>query len=274
MSHLKEKHPDYQQIYLDFKKENPSTKKSNADHFFFINPKVVLILSWLDWVVTDNLPLCTVEKATFRKYSVLDDMCTLTLGKYLKLVEEKIDEKLKQELPRKFGIVIDGWSQGTTHYFGVFAAYEKAGKNYNRFLTIAPPFDETSFTAQNQADFIVDVLENVQRTSQDILYLVADNTATNPATAVILGVPFIGCASHRFNLAVQKFMGVYDENIANIHQMMILLSSLKRAGRLRQLTPLEPVTANVTRWSSKHKMIERYDISQIDTFKLKLSLSS
>jgi len=64
----------------------------------------------------------------------------------------------------------------------VFAAYAKDGKNYIRFLTIAPPYDETRFTAQTQADFLVDVVENINRAKEDILFLVADNTNTNPAT--------------------------------------------------------------------------------------------
>jgi hypothetical protein len=36
--------------------------------------------------------------------------------------------------------------------------YAKDDKNYQRFLTMAPPVDETRFTAQTQADFIVDVV--------------------------------------------------------------------------------------------------------------------
>ena len=167
-------------------------------------------------------------------------------------------EKLKSELPSKFGIVIDGWSEGTTHYFGVFAAYSKNGESVQRFLTIAPPFDETSFTAQVQAAFIVDVVELLDRQKSDILFLVADNTNTNPRTAEILNVPFIGCASHRFNLAVQKYLVDYDLVISNINQLMHSLCSLKRAGKLRQLTHLEPIVMNVTRWSSKFTMIKRF----------------
>ena len=56
---------------------------------------------------------------------------------------------------------------------------------------------------------------------EDILFLVADNTNTNPATADLLGVPFIGCASHRFNLAVQKYLEPNQKIIVNIHQIMI-----------------------------------------------------
>lgn len=257
MSHLREKHDDWEQLYNDFKKNNPKSIKGKSN-FFIVNPKVLQLHSWLDWIVTDNLPISTVEKKTYRDYSNLEPISVDTFMKYLKLVEGRIDEQLKEELPNQFGLIIDGWTEGSTHYFGVFAAYTKDGKNYQRFLTMAPPIDETRFTAQTQADFIVDVVENVCRKKEDILYLVADNTNTNPATADLLGVPFIGCASHRFNIAVQKYLEGKQKIIANINQIMLLLSNLKKAGRLRQLTDLEPVSMNTTRWSSKYRMIERY----------------
>lgn len=258
MSHLREKHCDWEQLYEDFKKNNPKSKKAPAGHVFFVNPKVVLLHSWLDWIVADNLPINAVEKSTFRNYSNLEAISVKTFNKYLKLVEAAIDIKLKEELPAKFGLVIDGWTEGTTHYLGVYAAYAKSGTNYTRFLTISPPIDETRFTAQTQADFLVDVVENVNRTKKDILFLVADNTNTNPATADLLDVRFIGCASHRFNLAVQKYLEQHENVITNINRIMGLLSNLKKAGKLRQFTDLEPVIMNATRWSSKHDMIERY----------------
>ena len=183
MSHLREKHDDWEQLYEDFKKNNPKTKKAPAGHIFFVNPKVVHLHVWLDWIVTDNIPIATVEKPTFRNYSNLEAISVNTFSKYLKLVEAAIDKKLQEELPAKFGLVIDGWTEGNTHFFGVYAAYAKDGKSYTRFLTIAPPFDETRYTAQTQADFLVDVMENINRTKEDILFLVADNTNTNPATA-------------------------------------------------------------------------------------------
>jgi hypothetical protein len=83
-------------------------------------------------------------------------------------------------------------------------------------------------------------VENINRMKEDILFLVADNTNTNPATADLLDVPFIGCASHRFNLAVQKYLEQHQNVITNIHRIMVLLSNLKKAGKLRQFTDLEP----------------------------------
>lgn len=258
MSHLREKHPNWEEMLTQFKKENPKAKKAPKGHVFFVNPKAVLLHQWMDLVVSANLPLSIVENRSLRGIASADSISEDTLSKYLKLVEAQIDKKLKSELPTKFGIVIDGWSEGTTHYFGVFAAYSKNEKKFQRFLTIAPPFDETSFTADAQAAFIVDVVELLDRQKTDILFLVADNTNTNPRTAEILNVPFIGCASHRFNLAVQRYLSQYEAIISDINQLMKSLFTLKRAGKLRQLTHLEPIFMNVTRWSSKFTMIDRY----------------
>ena len=148
-----------------------------------------------------------VETKEFRDYSSLDPIGVDTLAKYLGLVDLEIENTLKIELPQRFGLLIDGWTEGTTHYYGLFAAYSKGTNNYQRFLTISPPFDETEYGAVSQASFIVDTVEAYNRNKDSILFLVGDNTNTNPATAAKLGVPFIGCASHRFNLAVQVILG-------------------------------------------------------------------
>ena len=258
MSHLKEKHPDWEQVYAEFKKDNPGKKKAAPGQLFFVNPKVIQLHSWLTWIINRNLPLSIVETKEFREYSCLDPIGVKTLTKYLRLVDLEIEESLKNELPHRFGLLIDGWTEGTTHYYGIFAAYAKGQVNYQRFLTISPPFDETEYGADSQASFIVDTIEAYNRTKDCILFLVGDNTNTNPATAMKLGVPFIGCASHRFNLAVQSYLHTYDDVISSIHNLMKTLSNIKKAGKLRLKTHLEPVTNNVTRWSSTFSMVERF----------------
>ena len=51
MSHLKEKHPDWEQVYAQFKKDNPGKKKAAPGQIFFINPKFIQLHSWLLWMV-------------------------------------------------------------------------------------------------------------------------------------------------------------------------------------------------------------------------------
>lgn len=258
MSHLKEKHPDWEQVYADFKKDNPGKRKPAPGQIFFVNPKVIQLHSWLTWIINRNLPLSAVETKEFRDYSSLDPIGVDTLTKYLRLVDLEIENALKNELPQRFGLLIDGWSEGTTHYYGLFAAYTEGTVHYQRFLTIAPPLDETAYGAESQASFIVDTVEAYNRTKNSILFLVGDNTNTNPATAAKLDVPFIGCASHRFNLAVQSYLDTYDEITSSINNLMKSLSNIKKAGKLRLKTDLEPVTKNVTRWSSTYSMVERF----------------
>ena len=86
MSHIREKHDDWEQLYNDFKRNHPKSMKGKSN-FFIVNPKVLQLHSWLDWIVTDNLPISTVEKKTFREYTNLESIAVDTFNKYLKLVE-------------------------------------------------------------------------------------------------------------------------------------------------------------------------------------------
>lgn len=89
----------------------------------------------------------------------------------------------------------------------------------------------------------------------------------NPATARQLQCPFIGCASHRFNLAVQEFFSKYDESLESIHNLMKQLKTLKNGGALRTKTDILPILRNKTRWSSTYAMLNRF-------FKLKDSITA
>ena len=72
-------------------------------------------------------------------------------------------------------------------------------------------------------------------------------------------VPLVGCASHRFNLAVQQHLNPeYTALLLKINSLMTKLKTLKLSGKLRKLTPLRPVCSNKTRWSSVFTMVKRY----------------
>ena len=49
-------------------------------------------------------------------------------------------------------------------------------------------------------------MELYRRNWNDILFVVCDNCNTNKAIADKFMVPMIGCASHRFNLAVKEYL--------------------------------------------------------------------
>lgn len=250
-SHVISSHPDYLEVMASRNKE----KQAKNPIYKFVAAKSTLVFNWLELVIELNLPFTFVESRIVRKAVKYEDISVDTLQKYLELVTQSTEKKVAAALPAKFGLIIDGWSEGNQHYFGLYAAYDS---DHYPLLAFAPPIDEESYSAENQAAFITDVLELFGRRRDDVLFLVADNTNVNPATARLLGCSFIGCASHRFNLAVKEYMLTYEEKLDDIQSLMKKLLNLKIAGALRRKTDLKPVIRNVTRWSSTYSMLKRF----------------
>ena len=101
-------------------------------------------------------------------------------------------------------------------------------------------------------------MELFGKSEESLIYLVADNAAVNTRLSDLLGIPMIGCASHRFNLACKKYLEDSENVIQKIHSLMVNLRQVKQAGKLRTKTPLEPVIRNATRWSSTYEMLKRF----------------
>ena len=123
-------------------------------------------------------------------------------------------------------------------------------------------FDEESYTAATHAAFIVDTLRNVYgKDSSCIQFIVADNTETMPATARVLNVPFIGCASHRLHLAVTRYVNDnHSALVAKIDQNMNILKTKKNRGKLVRFgTDLAPKFRS-NKWSSLYSMVTRYKV--------------
>jgi hypothetical protein len=59
------------------------------------------------------------------------------------------------------------------------------------------------------------VLDVYNNTNAMVGFLVGDNCSTNRAIAEKMDIPLVGCASHRFNLAVNKFAGPYEELLSD-----------------------------------------------------------
>ena len=91
-----------------------------------------------------------------------------------------------------------------------------------------------------------------------ITCIFSDNCSTNKKVAELLGLPMLGWASHKLNLAVGEFCSEFSDIIDRIHAMMVRLRQLKMAGKLRALTNFFPVLWAPTRWSSVYNMLSRY----------------
>ncbi|OWZ09566.1 hypothetical protein PHMEG_00017707 [Phytophthora megakarya] len=91
-----------------------------------------------------------------------------------------------------------------------------------------------------------------------VKFIVGDNCSTNQNISTGLGIPLIGCASHRFNLAINRSLQDYQTQIDQIQNLMIQLRHLKNAAALSKATKYKPLKANAARWSSTFRMLERH----------------
>jgi hypothetical protein len=103
------------------------------------------------------------------------------------------------------------------------------------------------------------ILELYDKDWSNIAALIGDNCSTNRSFAGKAKCHFIGCESHRFNLAVKTYLEEYEDTLQKINDIMSKLKNLIPAAKLRKLRHLKAKTRNATQWSSTFEMILRYD---------------
>ena len=116
---------------------------------------------------------------------------------------------------------IDGWTEGTHHYIGIGAAYLNFGDGCKEepvqtMLSMKPLLVDSiqGMRAPDHLNHVEKVLESYgTKTFDNIVCLVGDNCSVNQCMTRILDVPLIGCASHKFNLAVRQWISQQTEPI-------------------------------------------------------------
>jgi hypothetical protein len=266
--HIEKQHSDELKIFIESSVTLRGVK--SIKEFLTCGSKVKNIFAWIEWIITENHPFEMCERELSRKYSNLEPISTPTLMKYLEKLGQAVRVKLQKVLPLKFGIILDGWSQNGIHFIGLFANYHDNTLQNSIplnvsllrkevLLSFCPITNEEDLGSNSQKDFIEETLSLYGRSCKDLLFLVADNTNVNPCIAKKLEIPFIGCCSHKFNLAVSKYLSErYSDVIEKINNIMVKLSTIKNRKRLRKGTDLCPVKKNITRWTSTFDMIKRF----------------
>ncbi|KAG2915568.1 hypothetical protein PC116_g1182 [Phytophthora cactorum] len=51
----------------------------------------------------------------------------------------------------------------------------------------------------------------------------------------MLGVPWVGCASHRFNLATKNVLAEHEDLVGAVITLMVALRTIKKRTELRRL---------------------------------------
>ncbi len=195
----------------DFKTEYRQAQKSIGSiingYFLKLSTAETEMYDWIELLVMNNFPLTFVDCPLVRSQSKLRSVCSKTVHKHIFALVEVVRETIKSKLSgRKFVVMFDGWTEGMEHYIGLNISYnmhcKETGKQVpsHSLLSIRPLLAEeiVGMTATDHLRHISKVMSSYGRASEDKLCLVGDNCAVNKKMALDLGVPILGCASHKF----------------------------------------------------------------------------
>lgn len=155
--------------------------------------------------------------------------------------------------------MFDGWTSSGTHFVALFAVFKPttALPEGGILLVFSRFEDEIDLSAQSMSDFIADTLEEFERPWESVMCLVSDNCNVNQYLGDHGGIPFIGCASHRFNLGVKLFLKAERNLLDKANELMRKLTSIKGRAALKKKTHLHAKIRNDTRWSSTYEILDR-----------------
>jgi hypothetical protein len=253
---------DYNEKYLSAVK----ARRSNLgfEVIEYVAERDLVVYRWIVWVLMRNQPLSEVDNVLTRGLAGMsseEHVSSQSLSSYIKALVPLVEAEIASIIPEAFAIMFDGWTDKKTHYIAVFAVFVYDNKVQEVLIGFSPPLDEKSYTAEAHRDLIAFMLQIYNRNLRNVTVLIGDNCKTNRKTAKLPGVPLLGCACHKLNLAIKKFIqdqeGVED-GIASIHFMVSKATGLKASSALRELTELVPLLENDTRWSSTYTMIKRF----------------
>ena len=151
-------------------------------------------------------------------------------------ITRAVEDKIKNEMPDQFGLIIDGWSNASEHYLAVFGCYVADNTAKHPLLAMAPLVNEPGddHSADTHARFLKDMLRrDYGKGIDNCLFIVADNCSVNKRLAQLMGVPQIGCASHRLNLAVQDYLPNHEGDLSAVQALMVKMRTLNSAAALR-----------------------------------------
>lgn len=123
--------------------------------------------------------------------------------------------------------------------FFFFAVFGHDGKQETVLLAMAPLLDTEACDSDPHHDadahiaFLKTILKPVKRHIECVRFLVGDNCSVNGSIARKLGVPLVGCASHRLNLAMNQYLETHADILDKINELTKFLCGLNQSAKLR-----------------------------------------
>ncbi|KAG3233520.1 hypothetical protein PI124_g21406 [Phytophthora idaei] len=211
MQHVLRQHPDHESVMLQ------ASAAETGSVLNFVRHSSRNLYGWMHGIIESNLPLSFCEIRTARRYSKLDPISEETLRLDMSGVTQAVERTIAEDLPSHYGVMFDGVTHASEHYVAWFACFERNGELVTVLLGMAPLLNEPNddLSARTHLEFLATMLPRDYRVQiEQCRFLVGDNCAVNRLLATLMGVPLVGCASHRLNRAVQHDLAQHEEDVA------------------------------------------------------------
>ncbi|ETM33404.1 hypothetical protein L914_19363, partial [Phytophthora nicotianae] len=183
-THLATKHPDHLAVF------EASQQGQTLQNHGFVDARTMEIFKWMEWVIMGNLPLSEVDDTLTRGLAGIKPVSSQTLLRHMRHVTSQVGAAIA-------GLLGDSF----VHFVGIVGVSVRDGMRRQPLLSISMAEDGQS--ADAHIDMIDNVLGVYEKNREMLRFVVGDNCPTNKAIATLLKVSLIGCASHRFNLALR-----------------------------------------------------------------------
>lgn len=159
---------------------------------------------WLHLIIHNLFPLSTSQNQNLQCHVKYEAVSLNSITKYIGLLTMSVKKKVASAPPDKFALVIDGWTEAKSYYLCVYATFSAHNEiGFESFLLgVTPLSEEDSHSAEVQKETVQFVLDVFEKCKENVV-LIGDNCATNRLLANLISCGFVGCASHRYNLAVK-----------------------------------------------------------------------
>ncbi|OWZ12325.1 hypothetical protein PHMEG_00014539, partial [Phytophthora megakarya] len=248
VNHLAAHHPGYEDVVRTCLREKRAVSME-----MFVDRNAMTTHEWMKLVVQKNFTFRDVDDETVRAAVRYDSMSSKTLKARMfaaiELMEPAIVDELRNQL---FVLVFDGVTDGGEHSLALFIATPKG----TRFLAISSFIDKESMTADEYLRFLDLILDQYSLDVCNLVGIVCDNMEINKAIARRIKAPMIGCAAHRFNLAVKVYLKEYMPLLRKVSTLMRMLKSVKRIAILRKMASHE--NPGIFRMLKRYKELHPY----------------
>lgn len=218
VSHAEKQHLGNLRAFLNDCDETPSTSPVSL----FFNTKTEKIHGWLDLVINGLLPFSTVINPVFIRSAKFKSISRPALNKYMSLLTLRVENKISKTLPSKLALVFDGWTPNMAHFVSIYVIFPSSVDcGFDKVLLGSSPFeDEVFMSADAYVKYVTTVLEVYKKSLSNVLCYLGDNCSTNTCFASKVPGKFIGCASHRYNLALKLIFKDCQPTIKKVHTIM------------------------------------------------------